>query len=309
MSNQPVHVLLNPASGGGRALRRWQQVESQAGDVLAPLAVQVSSRAGELEAIARALRDTDTVVVAAGGDGTSHEVVNGLLGAPGSPPPRAILAWLPLGSGNDLARSAGVPGRTGAGLELIRRRPTRPIDAGRISYRGPAGPATRVFGNSLTAGLSGQVLDRVSRGGIGGGRAAYGVAAVRALIGGQPPPIAGEADGQAVFDASTWLVSITNGAYFGAGMLAAPGARIDDGRLHLVTVDPLSRLRALALFPRVYGGHHLSHPAVTRHAMVRARITSARPLDLEIDGERLTVSSPIEVTLLRAALTAVVGPP
>jgi diacylglycerol kinase family enzyme len=92
-------------------------------------------------------------------------------------------------------------------------------------------------------------------------------------------------------------------------MLAAPGAGIADGRLHLVTVDPLSRLGALALFPRIYGGHHLRHRAVTRHAVVRARIGSTGPLDLEIDGERLTASSPIEVTLLPAALTAVVGPP
>ena len=309
MSNQPVHLLLNPASGGGSALRRWRHVEARARELLAPLTIQISSRPGELERIAGALRDTDALVVAAGGDGTSHEVVNGLLGPPGAEPPRAVLAWLPLGSGNDLARSAGVPVRTEAGPDLLRRRPTRSIDAGRMSYAGPDGPAARVFGNSLTAGLSGQVLERVSRGGLLGGRPAYGVAAIRALIGGHPTRIAIEADGRPVYDASTWLVGITNGAYFGAGMLAAPGATIHDGRLHLVTVDPLSRLRALALFPKIYGGHHLRHPAVTRHAVVRARLVSPAPLDVEIDGERLMAQSPIEVTLLPAALTAVVGSP
>lgn len=308
VSNQPIHVLLNPASGGGRARRRWERIAALARDRLRPLTLHASARRGELEAVARSLREQDVIVVAAGGDGTSHEVVNGLL-ARHAAPPRATLAWLPIGSGNDLARSAGVPRRPADAVALIAGRASRPIDVGELRFRGPDGEAERVFGNSLTIGLSGRVLELVARRrGLVRGDAAYGMAAVRALIGGRPLPLRVEADGAPVFAGPSWLVSVTSGAYFGAGMLAAPGARVDDGRLHLATIAGISRLRALALFPRIYSGRHVRHPAVSLREVATARVEAAEDLAVEIDGELLRASSSLAIVVRPRALAAIAGP-
>lgn len=308
MSNRPVHVLLNPVSGGGRSLRRWRRLEARARAQLAPLHLHSSAGPGDLEATARSLRGEEVVVVAAGGDGTSHEVVNGLVGDGTGPPPRAVLGWLPIGSGNDLARSAGVPRHASGALGLIAGREPSWIDVGRVRYRTGRGPATRIFGNSLTVGLSGAVLDLVSRQrGWLRGNPAYGLAAVRALVTGRPTPLVVTADGRPAFHGSSWLVSITNGARFGAGMLAAPGARVDDGRLHLVTVAGMSRLEALLLFPRIYSGRHLGHPGVTRWSVLHAHIAHDGPLPLELDGELLPAVPPIEVDLVPQALAAITG--
>lgn len=298
-----VHVLLNPAGAGGAALERWRRIEGRARLLFPDLSLHRSQKPGDLRQIAGELASLDALVLAAGGDGTSHEVVNGLLdrrtASAALTAPRATMGWLPLGSGNDLARSQGIPLDGRRALERYRRFDSALIDVGRLRYRDEQGGVVeRVFGNSLTFGLSANVLAlTAARGKPLGGRMSYFLATLWALA--RAPAARLGIDGA---EESFRLVSITNGTCFGAGMRITPTACLDDGALDLLTVAAVPRLETALLFPRIYWGGHLRHRAV-RHRHFRATtITASGPLAFEADGELFAGHSPFEIAVLPRAL-------
>lgn len=305
---RPVHILLNPASGGGRALARWRRSEAACRAALGPLEVYQSRHRGDLADRASELADLRVTVIAGGGDGTSHEVVTGLLRPPRDRPPQAVLGWLPLGSGNDLARAAGVPRGPAAAVRMLAAATARPIDIGFLECRDAAGTAlTYPFGNSATLGLSAAVLELVARYGKPlGGPLTYALAAVAVLLRKPPVELALSPDGDPAVPGRYLLVSCTSGPTFGAGMRIAPGARIDDGALDLVTVAAMPPTRALRLFPRVYRGTHLRHPAVARRPLHHLTIaaTEPGPISFDLDGELHHGHPPFDLTVRPAALRA-----
>ena len=294
-----VHVLLNPAGAGGASLRRWGRIEPLARSLFPDLELHQSNRPGDLAVHARGLADQDTLVLAAGGDGTSHEVINGLIAGRAGLAPRAALGWLPLGSGNDLARSHRVPLDGAGALRHYHGAVTALADVGMVRWRDQHGhPAERVFGNSLTFGLSAAVLDLVTK--IGkplGGRVSYFLATLRAIASAAPL--------EATLDQTGGrfrLVAIINGTSFGAGMRITPGAQLDDGLLDLLTVDALSSLGTALVFPRIYWGGHLGHPAVQRRTIRTLTLDAPGPVAFEADGELYRGHPPFEIEVLPGAL-------
>jgi diacylglycerol kinase (ATP) len=255
--------------------------------------IHSSAARGDLARAAKGLAGEDALILATGGDGTSHEVINGLVGGTAAVP-TAAMGWLPLGSGNDLARSLGVPLDGPAALDRYQRWTGATIDVGRVRYRGAAGaPVERIFGNSLTFGLSAEVLRLVERTGKPlGGRLSYFLATLETLA--TTPATALALDGvEGLFR----LVSITNGTSIGAGMRITPAARLDDGQLDLVTVGDLTRPAAALLFPRIYWGGHLTHPGVRARPITRLTVSAAGPLAFEADGELFLGSPPFDITV------------
>jgi diacylglycerol kinase (ATP) len=293
----PVRVLLNPSSQGGGAARRWRALEPLARSLFPSLEVHASRHAGELTEIAARLAPLGGLVLAAGGDGTSHEVINGLTADRAAG--RAAMGWLPLGSGNDLARGVGVPLDPRVALEGYRDPVYGAIDVGTIDCRDQMGrPMHRVFGNSFTIGVSTDVLELVARfGNPLGGKLSYFVATIVALARHQPVKLT--LDGRA---AGYRLLSITNGATFGAGMRITPGARLDDGQLDLLAVDAVSRLRTAAVFPRIYWGGHLDDPSVETRRVTALEIGASGPLAFEADGELYHAQPPVHIAIRPGAL-------
>jgi len=277
----PVHLLLNPAAAGGRAGRRFRRLEpvleASLGD---RLVVHRSPRPGALRELASRLAGEPGTVVAAGGDGTSGEVIGGLATAG-----RELLArlwWLPLGSGNDLARTLGAGDRAGDFLAQVDAPATRAIDLGRLIDRGPGGgERIRLFGNSLALGLPPEVLLATERYGKPlGGAVSYAVAAVLTLLRHRPIELGLEHEGARANQAPYRLIAVSNGGRFGGGMRIAPGARVDDGKLDLVTVGP----------------------AIVLHRIERLEISGRGVFPVELDGESDTVSLPCRVEVVRRAL-------
>lgn len=310
---------MNPAGGGGRAERRWARLEPEARRRFPALTVYRGTEPGDLRERACQLASSGrpVIVIAAGGDGTSHEVVNGLIAA--GPPAGAVMGWLPLGSGNDLAIAAGWPRDPRAVIEAWDLDSTRRIDVGIVEYRDSSGrQVQRGFGNSLTLGLTTAVLRIVrQRGRPRRGRAGYFLAAIEAIL--RRPAreitIRGDAEGPGtgappagrnapLFEGPALLVSLTSGPAFGAGMAIAPGARLDDGQLDLVTVPGLTRFEALRVLPGVYRGAHLRHPRIARRAVTRVTIDTKGLTDLEADGELIEAAAPpVDVAVRPACLT------
>jgi YegS/Rv2252/BmrU family lipid kinase len=241
-------------------------------------------------------------VVAAGGDGTVREVVSGILAA--GLGDRTQLGLLPLGTGGDLARTAGAPRDLMAAARRIAHGSALPVDAGRVGYRDAADrEVVTGFLNVASLGVSGLVTELVEQASKAlGGRVAFLLGTLRALRRYRPVPVQLLLDGELLHDGPLVLAAAANGRYFGGGMQIAPEARLDDGLLDVVVVPEFSRLRLLRELPRIYRGTHLGVEGVIhakgRRLEARAASGAAR---IEIDGEPLG-SAPAEVELLPGAL-------
>jgi len=227
-------------------------------------------------------------ILVAGGDGTTSEIVSGILEAETPESERPTIGLLPLGSGWDLARSLRLPRNFDAALDVIARGGRRRIDAGRVEYRDAAGrPCSRFFVNEASTGLSGatvQIVGRLAK--RLGPRLAFVAGAVAAILSHRPIDVAVEIDGERLYEGPISMVVAANGCYFGAGMRVAPNARVDDGVLEITLVRGLSVARLLANLPLFYLGQHGRHSSVSFHAAKKLRVLpkeGSAPIDL--DGE------------------------
>ncbi len=286
-----VGVVCNPTAGHGRAARaRAAVLGGLTGAGHATLDLTGRSFADGLARARSALADGLDAVVVVGGDGMVHLGANVLAGT-GVP-----LGIVAVGSGNDIATALGLPVHdVPASLEVLRsalRGDThaRPIDAVAVSSPGEA--TSRWYVSSLCAGLDAAVADHAARlrWPRNGGR--YVRAVFAELSAFRPYGYRITADGE-TWEQDGTLVTVSNTPLFGGGMKVAPDAVPDDGLLELVTAHGLSRSAVLRLFPLLFSGRHVRHPAVR---VRRARSVRVEPLTALganppvsfVDGERLT---------------------
>ncbi len=289
-----ARVLLNPAAGAGRGRRAAARLAELARAAAGGTELVESASGADLERQARRAVDEGIErLIVAGGDGTFHQAIQGLAGGP------CELALVPLGSGNDLAGSLGVPLGLEAACELALAGRARPLDLGRAGERWFASYCGVGFDSE--ASRAAQDPPPFVR-----GPAIYVWGVLRALFGFVPPGVVVEHDG-GVIEGRMMFVVAANCARFGGGMRIAPQADPADGLLDLVVVREVSRLALLRAFPRVYRGRHLDHPAVATARTKRARIRLDREMVMFSDGEELFPVGPegVEVTAREGALRVV----
>jgi diacylglycerol kinase (ATP) len=229
-------------------------------------------------------------VVAAGGDGTVHAVVNGLIIAAGSGP-TCPLGILPLGTGNDFSDMAGLPRDLHLAARVIAAGQTRRVDAGRVSFAredgaGVAGLQSRYFVNNCAVAMEPLVTIETLRVKRLRGNARYVAGLLRGFLKLRSWHMRIAWDGGS-FQAPTYLLSIANSPRTGGQFLVAPEARLDDGMLDLVFSPWLPRLEVLALLPRLFGGSHVRHPSIVAHRTSRVVVESDPATPIHADGEIL----------------------
>lgn len=317
-------ILFNPAARGGRNRHLRGALEAAVREAGLDARIVDTRGVGDAEHLARTA--SADVVVAAGGDGTIHEVVNGLVGT------GAALGVLPFGTGNDFARALGVPAPLADAVRALADTEPVPIDAGRVRWEEPDGPGgsashERLFANCLGMGFDAHAAFLAARTKWIGGRAAYLAAVLRtlwvwrrpsvharvALASVQTAPSPAGADGLSAedemdlaLDGPLFLCEVGNGHSVGGGFLLTPDARPDDGLLDVCLVRHLTTRRALHLLPQTFTGAHVGAPEVrmdrTRHLVVDV-VTGA--LALQADGEALTFAARrVEVEMVRGVLDA-----
>lgn len=264
--------LANPAAGRGRVRRSLRELRRWAERVGADLLVSEDS--SDLTAIARkAVLDGVERLIVAGGDGTFHHVAQGLVGSD------CALGLVPLGRGNDLAASLGTPPGMRAAVEFALQGGVRTMDLGVV--RG------RVFNGYCGVGFDSEAARVAHRApSLFRGSLTYVYSVLRTLLSFRAPLLQVEFDGGS-FEGRAMFAAVCNVPLFGGGMRIAPAARFDDGWLDLVIVEEMTRRQALRVFPRVYRGDHVTHPAVRILRTRTARIAADRPLTVACDGELL----------------------
>ncbi len=297
MSAPDLCVIFNPRAGRDRARQRLRQLRALLGQraVFRP-----TERPGHAEALAfDAARAGARAVAAAGGDGTVHEVANGILRAGR---PEVVLEVYPIGSANDYAHSLGLTPDW-----KLRASPDvqpRAVDVG-LAHADDG--RERYFVNGIGLGLNGHVALEARRIRFFQGRLLYNLAMLRALcLRFAAPPMTLAFDGEERWG-PTLALSIALGRREG-NFVVAPEALLDDGLFDCLHAGPLSRWELVRNLLRLNAGRLPTHPLLWRGRSRSVRVECAAPLAFHLDGELFggTEVRGLEVRLLPGALRTMV---
>jgi diacylglycerol kinase (ATP) len=271
MAASGIRFLVNPASGRGTGKSHLDRIRVLASRLGAGLVV--SRKVSDLaEQARRAAEDGVERLLVAGGDGTMHYAAQGLAGS------ECALGVIPLGSGNDLAGTLGIPPDLEVAVERAAKGAIRRIDLLR---------AGEVFSASYAGvGFDSEVTRYANEVKVLRGPLIYFYSVIHTLITFEPPRMKVVHDG-GEFEGKVMFTVVNNLPRFGGGMRIAPDAVIDDGLLDLVIVREVPKSVLLSIFPKVYGGKHVGHPAVTLVRTRRAEITIDRAMTMYGGGEPL----------------------
>jgi diacylglycerol kinase (ATP) len=293
-------IIANPSSGRGRSEAKLREIESMLRDWgLDYRIVRTAGPGHAAEAAAEALRDGDRFLVAAGGDGTVHEVVNGMLAGGRPIAADAVLGVLATGSGCDFVKSFGIPGDAVRAARRLTGDAVRTIDVGKVTFADGGATTVRYFANIAEAGLGGSVVARASRlsGVFAPTRYFFGFWLTLPRF--RPATVRLDADGQA-FEWVAQNVVVANCRFYGGGMQISPNSQPDDGRLDvLVMTGPKSD--AYTTLPKVYRGTHLPHRNIAEMRVSRVTVEADAPYPIEADGEMLG-TTPATFEVIPAAL-------
>ena len=286
MSGPRLVLVANPTSGGGRA----RTIAERARDVMLSEGVDVDLVVPEgidamRESVAAAVESAPTGIVACGGDGTVHLVLQGAA-SHSTAIHSTAMAIIPAGTGNDVARSLGIARK---GHDQVARVIARSALAGRfraIDLTRLEHGSRHVWSLGVTStGLDSAVNERANRTRRFNGTTRYVLALLSEMRSFRTYEYVVTVDGERM-DGPATLIAIGNGSSYGGGMLICPSASMTDGILDITWVDRASRTTILRVFPRIFNGSHVKHPAV--------RVLHGRTITVEskgpvvyADGERI----------------------
>jgi diacylglycerol kinase (ATP) len=244
-------LAINPLSGRGQA-RKKAFIAKKYFDALGTRVALVEGRTLDdfrEKLIEQLERETISGVVAFGGDGFIHEIIQHIV------PHEIPLGVIPCGTGNDFARSIGVYRLSLAQqLERIAGSELRTIDLGRVQQTW--------FAAILSSGFDALVNERANVMQWPKGRMRYNIAMIEKILALRTHSYRMCLDGEFI-DVEATLVTVANGPSYGGGMKVCPDAKLDDGLFDVMVLGKVSRLELLKVFPKVYRGRHVGHPAVT----------------------------------------------
>ena len=292
--------LVNPASANGRTARRWPELHRRAAAVGLEGDALFSERPGHLGDLAtEAVRSGAERLVVVGGDGTVHEVVDGLLKAELGG--RVELSVIPFGTGKDFVRSLRIPARLDDALRVASSGGVRAIDVGRATYATADGEAVAYFANFAGAGISGAIAARANRTTKAfGGKASFMWATLAVFSRWPPAEMTVEIDGE-TRQLRLLEALAMNGDYTAGGMWVAPEAAPDDGRFDVVLIGDFSKPEFVTTFPKIYRGTHVAHHKVEIVRARELRVDATPPLPIVLDGEQ-PGTTPVRFEVVPSAL-------
>ena len=283
-----LHFIYNPIAGSGKAERARRAIEPLL--ISVPHAFNETRSPGGAADLARKLTTDspdDSDIIAMGGDGTLHEVLNGL-----ADPARVRLGLIPCGSGNDFAATAGIPSDPAAAARLILSGRVRPTDY--MECSGVRGI------NAIGTGIDVDILRRYARMKLLKGSAAYLVSLILTVITYRPRRFREIiADGSRSHEAL--IACAANGRSFGGGIPIAPGAEIDDGLLDVVIVDGIRKIAIPRAFVKLMRRQVLRLKATRFKRQSALAVRADTPMPIQIDGE-IYENLPFDVRLVHGVL-------
>ncbi len=285
------HLILNPSAGRGYAAKiqsvLFNRVEEQLGDV----DFYTTEAPGDAKRIAASVSEFNQTVIVAGGDGTIHEVVNGLVGG------NSTMGIIPIGSGNDFVKMLNLPFNYVDAIEVVKKRQTMAIDIGR------AGEA--YFPNGLGIGFDAKAVIESKKVKKLRGFLIYLYAVLKTILLYKNYQVSIYCDGQKE-DRKIFMINAGNGAYLGGGFWISPKAELDDGLLEIGIIKNLSKWEIMIHLPKVIKGNHLDLEQVDYFRTTNLIVECDAGFPVHADGELISEScKKIEIDILPGALNVI----
>ncbi len=275
-----IHLICNPVSGNGQGGKACRKVEALLEAKHIPAVFHRTSRPLEAIDLSRqAVQEGADTIIAIGGDGTLHEVAQSLTGSP------VVMGIIPAGTGNDYVKSVGIPTQVADALDIALYGSVKPVDTVSIN--------DRLLLNEAGCGFDVMVLDyaeQAKKAVKGILPYLYGVLQTIFHYHGIEVRIA--IDDGPLQEKRILVLAVGNGRYIGGGIPIAPGAVVDDGKLDVLIVDQMRRLRMLRALPGLLKGKILDFPETLHQYAKSIRLAGSR-LRVNIDGEIITLDDAV----------------
>jgi YegS/Rv2252/BmrU family lipid kinase len=304
MPKHNTKLIINPNADLGRAWRWGTDLRSVVeefggadwtGTVYPTHAIELARQAAE---------DGYELVISVGGDGTTHEVINGLMQVPAERRPR--LGIVPVGTGNDFASNVGMQTQPAKAMRQVFTGEPKFIDIAQIQ----SGSRTEYWDNTLGIGFDAKATIHSRSVPLLSGFPVYLFAAIRAIMLDHDPALIQFESDQETWQDENLLIVLCNGPREGGGFHIAPEAKVDDGWLDYAAITSVSRPMMFRLIPEVMKGTHGRFPQVRINKFRELKITSDRPLVIHTDGEIFagfgTDVREISVKVLPSALEVII---
>ncbi|HPC73270.1 MAG TPA: diacylglycerol kinase family lipid kinase [Syntrophales bacterium] len=307
--NGKIFFVVNPESRAGATRKRWPGIREMAQKRLGPIESRLTTAPRDATDITRRCLGAGAgLIVCVGGDGTLNEVVNGFMQEDETVRRGTPLAYIPVGTGCDFARSVAIPRDAAGALDIITRGKTRLIDLGRLCYTDGLGrEAVRYFDNAVSFGLGGTVVARVRNyARFCGPYTAYFFSILSSVILEGKKRVRLKVDDQAESSLKAWHVVTANGRFQGHALQVAPDASIDDGLLDVLVFGDISLPDVFRHFPKLYSGKIETIKELIRTRGRKIVASSDEPVLVEADGEFIG-RLPVEIEVVPAALRVIAG--
>jgi diacylglycerol kinase (ATP) len=280
MPQHKVKLIVNPNADMGQAWRNAADLRpvveefggaDWTGTVYPTHAIELARQAAE---------EGYELIISAGGDGTAHEVINGLMQV--SPERRPRLGIVPLGSGNDFSHAVGMNPQPALALRQIFTGKPKRIDIGKM-VEGHG--RTEYMNNTLGIGFDATVTIRSHQLSNVHGFMMYFIAVLQTILFNHDAPKMQIQTDTESWEDETMMLTVCNGPREGGGFLVAPEARLDDGIYHYAAIRHISRPMMLRLLPEVMKGTHGRFKVVRMGQCKKLELKSEKPLVIHVDGE------------------------
>ena len=300
MSTTFARVIVNPAAGAGKTGRDWPRIKKFFEGRGLRFEHDVTEAPGHAIELAKsAVEKGYEMVVSVGGDGTIHEIANGLYEAGGNGD--AVLGIVSTGTGSDYVRTVGLPRRFEEACERFLKPIKVAVDLGVVEYQNNGDRKERLFVNFAGMGFDAEIVRRTTQQYKSlGSMLSYLIGAFATIVSYRNREVSLKVDGEEM-KRKVCTVIMNNGKYGGGGMFTAPDADISDGLLDMMVIGDVSRPDLLYSLPRIYRGTHLTHRKVTMKKAREVEVTSELPMYIQADGELLG-ELPARFSILPAAL-------
>jgi len=286
-------MILNPVAGRGAVRKAMERLIKISRQHWPNAEILISEYPKHAIQLASQMASRCDVVIAVGGDGTVHEVVNGMIKSNGN----AVLGVIPIGSGNDFIKNLKIPLEFEEALEVIRRGDVTRIDVGKVN--------DRYFSNGLGIGFDAHVVEESMKIKKLRGFAIYLVAVLKTLNYYQNRKVHFRI-GDRHSEKEIFMISFGNGVAQGGGFYLTPDAKINDGLLDICIIHALGKLKALIHLPKAIKGKHHTLEQVQFFKTKEAIITTTEGIGAHADGELVSMNlKEIRISVVPNALKVI----
>ena len=266
-------IIINPQAGRGKCKKKWPEIKSIIESQDIDFESYFTKAPGHASILAKDLETQGfTRIVVMGGDGTFHEVVNGLDAA------RVALGIIPAGTGNDFCRSVGIPLNPQITAQTLFKGRVIHVDLGCVN--------DRLFVNVAGVGFDARVAEEVNKNvKLLTGTSAYLFALFKLVVSYRNIALKVVLDNNIDLKINSFLLAIGNGRYYGGGMCIVPSALVNDGFFHICVAGDFKKIEVLTTLPKIFSGKHLEHPKVREYKAQAIEVFSDSREVVHADGE------------------------